>query len=541
MSTITTKQADLIITNAAVYTADVDNPTAEAVAIQGNKIVFVGSAAEAINWQQPQTRVIDGRGCTLMPGFIDSHFHLMWGSLGLADMQLEGVRSLEELQAAVTTYKTQNPHLQWLVGRGMRYVVPTADIPLTRHHLDAIEAEMPFIISAYDYHTIWANTAALRLANLLQGGEAGPGSEIVMGEDGLATGELREPGAYNPLLNLRPQPTDEQRLALLKRGLAWCASLGITSVHNMDGDAEQAALYAALEDKDELTLRVYIPYDVVPDTPKEALAAEALPMKETFQSEMVHAGSVKFFMDGILESYTALLVEPYADQPDTLGDSLYAAAHFNDMAIEADRLGLQVIVHCCGDGAVRRTLDGYEAAQQTNGRRDSRHRVEHIELLHPEDEHRFAELGVIASMQPLHAPMMHRDYDVWPGRVGEARWARSFAWRTLRNTGATMVFGSDWPVVSPSPFLGLDDALNRRPWGEEGEAHFRQTLEEVIVSYTRDAAYAEFQEDKKGQLKEGLWADLVLLSEDIFALDPTHIATVKPLLTVCNGRIVYEA
>jgi predicted amidohydrolase YtcJ len=204
----------------------------------------------------------------------------------------------------------------------------------------------------------------------------------------------------------------------------------------MDGSAEQAALYSALEEAGELSLRVYLPYDVPPGTPLEALATEAVALRDQFQSEMVRGGSVKFFMDGVLESYTALLVEPYADDPTTHGEALWTAEQFNEMAIEADRLGLQIKVHCCGDGAVRRTLDGFEAAQKVNGRRDSRHRVEHIELLHLEDEPRFAQLGAIASMQPLHAPMLHREHDVWPSRAGEQRWSRSFAWRRVRDAGS---------------------------------------------------------------------------------------------------------
>ena len=532
--------SDLIITNAHVYTVDTANPHAEAVVVQGNHIAFVGTTAEALTHRQPHTRVVDGGGRTLLPGFIDSHFHLLWGALSLGDAQLDEVRSLAELEAAIRTYEAENPGLGWLVGRGLRYVVPSHDEALTRHHLDAIEAERPFLISAYDYHTIWANTAALRLAGLLHGAETPAGSIIVMGEDGLATGELREPGAYEPLLALQPRPDEAPQRRLLHRALAWCASLGITSVHNMDGSAEQAALYSALEEAGELTLRVYLPYDVTPDTPLAALATSAVALRDQCQSEMVRSGSVKFFMDGVLESYTALLVEPYADDPTTYGEALWTAEQFNEMAIEADRLGLQIKVHCCGDAAVRRTLDGFEAAQKANGRRDSRHRVEHIELLHLEDEPRFAQLGTIASMQPLHAPMLHREHDVWPSRAGAQRWKRSFAWRRLRDAGATLCFGSDWPVVSPSPFAGLDDALNRRPWGEEGDTHYRQTLAEAIASYTKDAAYAEFQEDKKGQIKVGMWADLVLLSADIFALDPAEIGHVHPVLTVCHGRIVFE-
>jgi hypothetical protein len=530
--------ADLLIMNAAVYTVDQANPRAEAVAVKGNTIVFVGSTAEAEAWRGPETQVIEGHGRTLLPGFIDSHFHLLHGAETLADMQLHKVASLADLRAAVTTYAATHPDLPVLCGVGLRYGLPTPDEPLTRHHLDALERERPLILIAYDVHTVWANTAALERAGLLHGlpGVAG----VIMGADGLATGELREPPACDPVLNLIPEVDDQRRRELMRQGLAYLASLGVTSVHNMNGDANEAAFYAALEDLSELTLRVYVPYSVTPETPLTALAEEAVAMRSQFNSELVRAGCVKFFMDGVFESYTAVSLQAYPDQPHNFGEPIFGTDHFARMATEADRLGLQIFVHACGDGAVRRVLDGYEVAQRVNGRRDSRHRVEHIELIHPDDVPRFAQLGVVASMQPIHSPLSPEDTDVWRQRVRPQRWQDAFAWRTLREAGATLAFGSDWPVASPDPLLGMAAALTRQPW-QPGQPSHQQTLAEAIASYTRDAAYAEFQEDKKGQIKVGYWADLVLLTADIFATPPEEIADVRVGLTVCNGRIVYES
>jgi hypothetical protein len=394
-------------------------------------------------------------------------------------------------------------------------------------------------VFAYDHHTAWANTEALRLGQLLQEGQVvAPNSEIVMGPDGLASGELRERGAFDPIMDLIPLPGADEKRALLHRGLAQAARLGLTSVHNMDGDAEQIALYAALEDVGELTLRVYAPYSVTPETRPEALA-EAAAWREQYQGDMVRAGAVKFFMDGVIESYTALVLDEYADRAGCFGDANFSAEHFNRMATEADRLGLQIFVHAIGDAAVRRTLDGYQAAQRANGRRDNRHRVEHIELIHPDDLSRFAQLGVIASMQPLHAPVGPQT-DVWPDRVGVGRWSRSFAWQTLRKAGAKLAFGSDWPIVTQNPMRGVHMALNRQPWAP-GLPDHRQTLADTLIAYTRDAAYAEFQENVKGQLRAGMLADLVLLSDDIFAIPAEALDQVHPVLTIANGRIVYEA
>jgi predicted amidohydrolase YtcJ len=256
---------------------------------------------------------------------------------------------------------------------------------------------------------------------------------------------------------------------------------------------------------------------------------------------MVRGGCVKFFMDGVIETYTGLLLDDYAGLPGSCGGALFSAEHFNAMAAEADRLGLQIFVHATGDGAVRRALDGFEAAQRQNGRRDSRHRIEHIELIHQEDVPRFAGLSVIASMQPAHVPLQTPDDpDIWPARVGPERWGRSFAWQTLRQAGTRLAFGSDWPVAPQDPLLGLHAALNRRPW-LPGLPEQRQTLADAIAAYTRDAAYAEFQEQSKGQLKPDLLADMVLLSADLFATSIDEIDRVHPVVTICNGRIVYEA
>jgi predicted amidohydrolase YtcJ len=533
--------ADLIIAPARVYTLDPDNPQAEAVAIRGRHIVFVGSVADATAWRGPGTRLIDGQGCTLLPGFIDSHFHLLLGSIELADMQLSEVTSLGHLAASVHLFDGDHPDEPWLVGRGLRYSLVPDHQSLTRQQLDAIIADRPLLLFSYDVHTAWANTEALRRANILTGGEpGGPNSEIVRAADGLATGELREPGAYELVFKLIPLPDDLKKRAMLQRGLAQAAKVGVTSIHNMDGDMAQLLLYAALEDTGELTLRVYCPYNVTPDTPPESLA-EAVAMRQAFQSNMVRSGCVKFFMDGVIETYTGLLLDDYTGQPGNHGGALFSAEHFTQVATEADRLGLQIFVHATGDGAVRRALDGFEAAQRSNGRRDSRHRIEHIELIHLDDLPRFAELGVIASMQPAHVPLQTPDDpDVWPARVGPERWGRSFAWQALRQAGARLAFGSDWPVAPPDPILGLHAALNRRPW-QPGLPDQRQTLADALAGYTRDAAYAEFQEHAKGQLKVGMLADMVLLSADIFARPPEEIDRVQPVMTVCNGRIVYEA
>lgn len=530
--------ADLIINGAVVFTSDTNNPRAEAVAVKGSRILFVGSNQDVKEWLGPNTKVINGAGKTLMPGFIDSHFHMLMGSLSLDKIHFEECFSYEDMIQAIRSFAAENIAEPWLTGFGLRYNLGPGNTPLLRQHLDNIIADRPIAITAYDGHTTWVNTLALRLAGIFNGGECPPNSTIVLDEHGEATGELKE-HADMYIEKLLPVPNEASKRRLLIKGLKIASQMGVTSVHNMDGDDEQASLYTSLEENGELTVRIYTPYSIRVETPLDAIEKEAFPMKKKFQSEMVHGGSVKLFMDGVIETYTGLLVDPYDDNPSTCGDGNYSIEHFNRNVVEADRLGLQICTHSVGDGGVRRVLDAYALAQQKNGVRDSRHRIEHIEVIHPDDLPRFKELGVIASMQPMHAPPRVDDGDIWQFRVGKSRWPLSFAWTTIRQAGATLVFGSDWPVASQNPLLGVHNTLNRLPW-DEGLPHHHQNLADTLLSYTRDAAYAEFQENEKGQLKPGYLADMVLLSEDIFKVEPERMKEVHPLLTMVGGKIAYE-
>jgi predicted amidohydrolase YtcJ len=296
--------------------------------------------------------------------------------------------------------------------------------------------------------------------------------------------------------------------------------------------------YAALEDSGELNLRVYVPYWIKPETTEEMLQ-EAAEMAKV-QGELARGGAAKFFMDGVWESYTALNIDPYADNPEAKPDGIYSLEHFTRMAALCDKMGLQIFVHCCGDGAVRRVLDGYEAIQKLNGKRDSRHRVEHIEVIHPDDIPRFKELDVLPSMQTSHAPFSIAEGDVWPARTGAQRWPLSFAWRDIKNADNNIAFGSDWPVAPYDPMINLHVGMNRQKWSA-ADPDQTLTLEECIIGYTRDAAYAEFKENEKGQIREGYLADLVLFSHDLFSLEPENILTAKPVMTIMDGRVVFEA
>jgi predicted amidohydrolase YtcJ len=529
--------SSIIFHNAAVYTANPSQPRAEAVALENNRIAYVGDNAKALAHRQSTTKVVDAKGRTVMPGFNDSHYHLGMGSYTLDELYLDNVKTLTELRDAIQKYVWENPSKSWIVGRRCSYDIDGAK-PLTRQHLDAIEANKPVALFSLDFHTVWANTKALELGGILHGAETQTGSEIVMASDGTASGELREPAAYHLVTEKRPERTGSEKLSLIKQGIQLANSYGITSIHNMDDEDRELENYGLLESRGDLTLRIDFPLSIKPETPLEDLYI-IKDWQKNIKSERLHFGRIKVFMDGVIESTTALMVEPYAHL-DTLGDALFTAKHFNEIAVTADKLGWQISVHAIGDGAVKRTLDGYKTAQKTNGKRDSRHRIEHIETLHPTDLHRFKELGVIASMQPLHAPQPHRGhYLFWMQCVGEKRWAWSFPWQTLREAGATLAFSSDYPVVTQSPFMGIDAGVNRQAWKPELRNQ-AQTLEQVLDGYTKAGAYLEFAEHEKGQLKEGMLADVVMLSDDLFSISRNDIKNMKTDLTVMDGNIVYE-
>jgi len=532
--------ADCIIANAKVFTGDAKNPSAEAVAVQGNRILFVGGLKEVDTWKGTGTREIDAAGNTLLSGFNDNHFHLFHGALELAGMQFNGFGEYAQVRGIIVEYARANPHLEWLVGRKLSYSAGPDHKPLARQDLDAIEADRPVILLSYDGHTAWANTRALELAGIRRGGDCGANSEIVLDAAGEATGELRESGAFTKVFDLIPQPDEVTKRRLLREAVQTASRLGVTSVYNMDGSLDQATRYAAMEDTGELTLRVYVPYSVTPDTSVEQLLKEAPAVREQYRSEMVRGGCVKFFIDGVIEAYTGFLVEEYADRPGVFGACNYEIDHYNELVAAADRLGLQISTHAVGDMGVRLALNAYELAQARNGRRDSRHRVEHIEVVHPDDLPRFKQLGVIASMQPMHAPLNSNEQDVWLARVGERRWPLAFAWSAIRSSGAVLSFGSDWPIATQDPLMGIYAALNRQPW-KDGMPDQRQDLGAALLSYTRDAAFAEFQHHQRGSLKVGNLADLVLLDRDIFQTPPEAIGAIKPFMTMVDGRIVYES
>jgi predicted amidohydrolase YtcJ len=407
-----------------------------------------------------------------------------------------------------------------------------------------------------DHHTVWANTAALEAAGILHGAEMPAGHVVVMGEDGTATGELLEFEAFSPVLALtgdlhlqlgiatggepEPWPSAEQRAKDKEKvaaGLSHCAMHGITSMVNMDGNRYTCVLLQEMEAEGRLTARVKVPFHFKPHMELSELD-RASAMAEEFTGEWVTSGFVKMFQDGVVDSRTAYMLHDYPGTTER-GAALFSPERFDAICTEIDRRGLQIAVHAIGDGAVRQTIDGYEAAQRANGRRDSRHRIEHIELIDRADVPRLGALGITASVQPPHPPgAMDFPMSTMEQVFHKHRWKDAYLTRTLAEHGAHLAFASDWPVTDVSVMRGIQSALTRRPY--EGCQDERVGLMEVLRAYTAGGAWAAHMESLTGTLREGLAADLVLIDGDIEAIPADQLGRTGIALTIAGGRVTHD-
>lgn len=546
--------AELIITNSRVLTMDADHPRAEAVALAGGRILAVGSRAEVEALAGPSTRVVDAGGRTLLPGFVESHLHLVLGGNELTQLQLGGVEGFDDLARLFRAYAAKNPGLPLVMAQGAAYEI--LEHPVTRHDLDRVIADRPIAMMSPDHHTVWANTAALQAAGILQGAAMPAGHVVVMGADGTATGELLEFEAFSPVLALtgdlhlqlgiatggepEPWPDAAQRAKDKEKvvaGLRHCAMHGITSMVNMDGNRYTCVLLAELEAEGRLTARVKVPFHFKPHMDLAELE-RASAMTAEFRGDWVTSGFVKMFMDGVVDSRTAHMLQDYPGTTER-GAPLFPPERFDEICVEIDRRGLQIAVHAIGDGAVRQTIDGYAAAQRANGPRDSRHRIEHIELIDRADVPRLGALGITASVQPPHPPgamdfpmssmeqVFHRD-----------RWRDAYLWKTLADHGAPLAFASDWPVTDVSVMRGIQAALTRVPFA--GAADERVGLMEVLHAYTAGGARAAHMEGLTGRLTPGFAADLVLIDGDIESIPPDSLGRTGIALTIAGGNVTHD-
>jgi predicted amidohydrolase YtcJ len=531
--------ADLVVTNGRVWTGDRARPEAEALAVIGERIVAAGRAEEIEAWRGSATRVIDAAGRRVVPGFNDAHVHFFEGSAKLARVKLKDASSPEELARRIAAHAKTLGRGEWVLGGTWDDQAFARPRLPTRHDVDALTPGTPVFVDRYDGHMALANGVALRLAGLTRATAAPPGGEIVRDAQGEPTGILKD-AAMGLVSRVVPAPSPEARLRVLREGLRHAAALGVTSVQDMNPAPEDVAAYAELQERGELTVRVYA-------APLETRWQEqaSLGLRRAFGSAWLRLGALKGFADGSLGSTTAFFFEPYTDDPSTSGllsDEMIPLEALRARLVGADAAGLQLCVHAIGDRAIAMVLDLSADVEKANGPRDRRLRIEHAQHVAPGAFARFRELGVIASVQPYHAI----DDGRWAeGRIGPVRARTTYAFRSFLDAGVRLALGTDWYVAPLDPMQTLYAAVTRatldgkRPSGWVPEQKI--TLREALEAYTQGSAYAEFQEQEKGRLAQGQLADLVILSEDVLAVAPERIRDVKVETTIVGGRVVYEA
>ena len=531
--------ADLIIVNASIHTMNSAQPSAEAIAIHGNRIVAVGSSEEIKKLGGSNTRVIDAHAQLMLPGFNDAHVHFMSGGFQLSSVDLRDANTPQEFADRVRSFAAKLPPGRWMTGGDWDHERwPDAKLP-TKELIDRYTPNTPVFVNRLDGHMALANSVALKLAGVTRESKDPPGGVIVRDpQTGEPTGILKD-AAQSFVWKVIPASSFEEKLAAARAATNHAASLGVTSVQDMSAGAD-VSIYQALLDHGELKTRIYA---VWPLPRWERLAQTGV--RAHFGSAMLRTGGLKGFADGSLGSTTALFFEPYVDAPNTSGipsDEMFPEGAMLERVRGADRAGLQVIIHAIGDRANDNILSIYEQVEREDGDRDRRFRIEHAQHLRSQDIPRFARGKVIASMQPYHAI----DDGRWAEkRIGHERARTTYAFRSLLDSGATLAFGTDWTVAPLDPMLTIYAAATRRTLdGKHPDGWISEqkiSVEETVRGYTIGSAFAEFQEKEKGTISPGKLADLVILTRDIFKIDPTEIKNTKVVMTIMDGRVVYES
>lgn len=524
------RTATLAVLDAAVWTGDAT--TATAVAVDGERIVAVGSAEEISAFIGPETRVIEARGAMLVPGFIDTHVHFFDGGDALASVQLRDAGTPREFTRRIAEFAATLPEGEWITGGAWDHENWGGELP-RRDWIDDVTPDNPVWVMRLDGHMALANSAALAAAGVDADTADIDGGEIVRDAEGRPTGVLKD-NAMNPVIEAVPAVSEAVRDRAMQAAMNHVAARGVTTVHDM-ADFASLESYRRLKASDDLITRIY---SVVPLSEWERLRDDVA--EHGRGDDWLRTGGLKGFMDGSLGSHTAAFLAPFTDAPDDSGFLINSLADMRRWVEGADTAGLQVMVHAIGDRAIRDLFDIYLDVVKANGERDRRFRIEHAQHIHPDDLPRFAIQDVIASMQPYHAI----DDGRWADRViGSERAQTTYAFRSLLESGAEVAFGSDWFVAPPTPLEGIYAAVTRRTLDgahPDGWVPSQKiTVEQALEAYTVTAAYASFEEDNRGRLANGLLADMVLIDRDLRSVPASEIRDAKVLYTIVGGRIVY--
>jgi len=530
--------ADLVITRANVWTGDSAQPDAKGIAIVADRIVAVGGADEIERWRGSTTREINAGGRRVVPGFNDAHVHFVDGGRQLDNVDLKDADTPEEFARRIGERAKITLAGEWILGGDwddQRWT--PARLP-TKELIDAVTPTTPVFVNRYDGHMSLANSAALKIAGVTAQTSDPPGGTIVRDAQGNPTGVLKD-AAMSYVDRVIPPMTPDRRLHAVKRALEHAASIGVTSVQDMNPAYDDIAVYADLANRGELTARIYA-------APLETGWQDQarLGVHRSFGSAWLRIGAVKGYADGSLGSTTAYFFQPYTDAPNTRGllsDEMQPLDAMRDRLIGADRAGLQLCMHAIGDAGISQMLDLFGGVVRVNGERDRRLRIEHAQHIAPKDFERFAALKVIASVQPYHAI----DDGRWAERrIGPERIKTTYAFRTLLDKGVRLALGTDWYVAPLNPMWTLYAATTRatldgkNPTGWVAEQKI--TIGEAVSAYTAGSAYAEFQDADKGTIARGKLADLVILDQDIFSIPPASIKDVKVTTTIAGGKVVFQ-
>ncbi len=534
--------ADLILTNAAVVPLAGPVARAEALAVAGGRIVFVGAVREALARRGPATRVVDLGGRLVLPAFQDSHIHLVTGGVELGLCDLNGLGTRQAVLAKVGAYAAAHPEAPWITGGGWELPLFPQANP-RREDLDAVVPDRPVVLDSADGHSAWVNSRALALAGVTRDTPDPEGGRIERDpKSGQPTGTLRE-SAAGLVERLVPPLRPEDYIRGLRAGLALANRFGIVSIVEANAGPELLEAYAALDRGGELSVRVLASLEVDPGRGTSE-AARLADLRRRYAGTRLKAAAAKIFADGVMEPHTAALLEPYVDRPGDRGRPLLEPEAFDALARALDRAGFQIHVHAIGDRAVRMSLDAFEAAGRANGFRDMRHHIAHLELIDPADIPRFARLGAAANFQALWAYADPYITDLTLPILGPARSRWLYPIGSVARTGAVVVGGSDWSVSSLDPLQAIQVALTRRgpdePPGEAWIPEERVDLATMLRAYTVNGAWLAHEEETRGALRPGLAADLIVLDRDLFGLPASEIGRARVLWTLLEGREVYR-
>ena len=536
------RPASLILMNGAVYTLDKTQSWAEAVAIAGDKLVYAGPNGGVKRYQTAATQVIDLRGRMVLPAFQDSHIHLVGGGMALGECVLSGLATKEAVFTAIKEYAARHADKKWITGGGWELPVFPGANP-AKEDLDHLVPDRPASLSAADGHSAWVNTRALQLAGITKATPDPAGGRIERDpKTGEPTGTLRESAASLVAKHI-PAASAEDALRGLRDAMAMARRFGITSIIEANADEKIMDAYAALDRSGEITLRVLACLQV--ETDKGPSEVERLvKMRAAYEGPHLKATAAKIFADGVVESHTAALLEPYLDRPGDRGLPLLEPAAFDKIATALDAAGFQIHVHAIGDRAIRMALDAFEAAARANGFRDLRHHIAHLELINPADIPRFKTLGVVANFQPLWAYPDPYITDLTVPILGPERSRWLYPIGSVVRTGAMIVGGSDWPVSSANPLDAIQVAVTRRGLEEgPGPAWIADALIDlptILAAYTLNGAFLSREENTRGSLAAGKTADLIVLDRNLFQVPASEIHRAKVLLTLFEGKEVYR-